>query len=99
MRRPVLVAACGLLLLLAGVAPARAGTVDAGALRAETSGSPWGLTFPGVDGMAVRRQAAGAGGGPTGTLGFRTAVGWFHGTRVTKEGRDGGAWTGTLATN
>src|SRR3954465_7769797 len=84
---------------IAAAAPANAATVDGGALRAETTGSPWGLRFADPGGGDVLKQAPGTGSGPTGTLGFETAAGWFHATRVVSEARDGGAWTGRLATN
>ncbi len=73
-------------------------TVTAGSLRAAPQADPWGLRFAGADGGTVLEQAAGTGNGPTGTLGFSTASGWFHATRAVSERRDGDAYVARLAT-
>ena len=50
-------------------------------------------------GGTVLAEAPGAGSGPTGRLGFRTAAGWFHATRVIDGRRVGPAYEATLATS
>jgi alpha-glucosidase (family GH31 glycosyl hydrolase) len=89
-----------LIVLVALVAPAGAGAaeVDAGSLRARTSGDPWRLIFTDRGGRTVLAEAPGTGSGPTGTLGFRTAAGWSHATRVVEGRRVGRAYEATLAT-
>ncbi len=77
---------------------AAGGVVDAGALRAEINAFPWRLRFLDVRGSIVLSERRGAGVGPTGTLGFRTARGWFHATRVESSRRKGSAYTARLAT-
>jgi alpha-glucosidase (family GH31 glycosyl hydrolase) len=84
---------------LLGAAPASAAPeVDAGALRAEVGADPWHLELTDAEGDAVLSESASTAAGPAGTLGFRTATGWQHATRVvSSESRQGG-FTATLAT-
>lgn len=74
-------------------------TVSAGPLTATVTTDPWSLTFSGARGRTVLAEATGTGIGATGTVGFQTAVGWFHATRVLDEARDGAAYTAHLATS
>jgi alpha-glucosidase (family GH31 glycosyl hydrolase) len=74
-------------------------TVSAGTLRAVISADPWHVAFTDAAGKPVLAEAPGTGLGPTGTLGFQTALGWFHATKVVSEARDGGAYTATVATS
>ncbi len=72
---------------------------SSGPLTARVDADPWHLDFAGPGGELVLGEAAGTGPSPTGTLGFRTNAGtWFHATRVIVSGRDGPAYTATLAT-
>jgi alpha-glucosidase (family GH31 glycosyl hydrolase) len=83
-----------------GLAPAApAAQVEAGPLQARTTDRPWSLVFTEPGGGTVLAEAPGAGSGPTGRLGFRTATGWFHATRVVEGRRAGRAYEATLATN
>ena len=84
--------------LLLAPATAAAQTADAGSLRAHVGTDPWHLTFTSAEGTPVLSEAAGTGGGPVGTLGFRTAVGWQRATRVLTSQQQGGVWTGELET-
>jgi len=68
-------------------------TVDAGALRATIATDPWRITFTDADGRAVLAEATDLGPGPSGPIGFRTATGWVHATRVVDMHRDGPALT------
>jgi alpha-glucosidase (family GH31 glycosyl hydrolase) len=72
-------------------------TVTAGALSAKVTADPWNVAFTDAAGKLVLAEAPGTGTGPSGTLGFQTAVGWFHATKVIDERRDGAAYTATLA--
>jgi hypothetical protein len=48
----------------------------------------------------VLSESPGTGGGPTGRLGFETALGWFHATRaVTSRTAGATAYDATLETN
>jgi alpha-glucosidase (family GH31 glycosyl hydrolase) len=74
-------------------------TVTAGELRAAIGADPWHVAFTDAAGKPVLAEAPGTGLGPTGTLGFQTALGWFHATKVITEARDGAAYTATVATS
>ncbi len=93
---------CGALLLaitgLLGPANASAATIDAGALRATVDADPWRLVFNGPPPQLPLQEFAGTGAGPVGTLGFRTAAGWFRATRVSDSQLDGDAYVATLQT-
>jgi hypothetical protein len=71
--------------------------VDSGSLRAAIASSPWHLDFV-QDGGPTLSESRATGGGPTGTLGFRTAIGWSHATAVGSEGFDGDAYVAELET-
>ena len=71
--------------------PAAAATVDAGSLRADVGRGSWSLRLTDSGGRPILSQAPG-------TLGFRTAAGWFRATRVLDSRRRHGVWEGTLAT-
>jgi len=77
------------------VAPqaAAAAQVDAGSIRARTTQSPWSLAFLARSGHTVLDEA------PSRTLGFRTAAGSFHATRVVASRRRGSRWEAVLATS
>jgi alpha-glucosidase (family GH31 glycosyl hydrolase) len=78
-------------------APAGAETLASGTLRAETSADPWHLAFHDARGALLSEHAA-TGNAAAGTLGFRTALGWAHATRVISSTRDGEALVLELAT-
>jgi alpha-glucosidase (family GH31 glycosyl hydrolase) len=87
-----------LLILLAPAAETRAARgaqVSAGALLARTTDDPWAVVFLDRSGHTVLAQAA----GPGSRLGFRTAAGRFHATRVVARRTRGRAYTATLATS
>ena len=65
--------------------------MDAGSLRAEVGRGSWSLRLTDSGGRPILSQAPG-------TLGFRTAAGWFRATRVLDSRRRHGVWEGTLAT-
>src|SRR5689334_3081301 len=94
MRIIVLVLAC-----LLPASAAAAAEIASGPLTATTTGEPWKLAFTDAGGKPVLTQAPGTGSGPTGTLGFQTALGWFHATKVTSEKQEGSAYSATLATS
>ena len=71
---------------------------DAGALGADVRADPWGLTLTDRDGEAVLAEHPGTGPGAAGTVGFRTAAGWSHATRVVSSRTEGGAYVAELAT-
>jgi alpha-glucosidase (family GH31 glycosyl hydrolase) len=84
-----------LLLALATALGAPAADAHEQGLRVRIDRNPWHISFVDGRGHEVLSEARGTGPGPTGTLGFRTASGWFHATRVLR-------WSGshgTLATN
>jgi alpha-glucosidase (family GH31 glycosyl hydrolase) len=85
------------LFLLAGP-PAALAQVSSGPLRAETGADPWNLRLTDSSGATVLEQHPGLGTGPTGTLGFRTAGGWFHATRVASGGQQGSSYVAELET-
>ena len=83
---------------LAWAPGASAATIDAGSLRAQTEADPWHLAFTDAGGRLVLNERAATGAGPSGTLGFRTALGWWHATRVQEEEVRDGAYEAVLAT-
>lgn len=74
------------------------GDVSSGQLHAGVEPDPWHLTITDGSGHAVLSENRGLGTGPTGTLGFSTATGWFHATRVISGGMQGGAYVAQLET-
>ena len=87
------------LLLLASAADASAAVVaDAGAIRAEVGERSWSLAFSDRRGRRILAQHPGTAAEPTGTLGFRSAAGWQHATRVVSSRRAGGGYVADLGT-
>ncbi len=79
--------------------PAEArGDVASGPLRAAVTADPWHLSLAYPSGRSVLEENAGFGSGPTGTLGFSTAAGWSHATRVASAGMEGAAYVAQLET-
>ena len=98
-RRLLITTAAALSGLAAALAaPASAQVSAGGALRAEISADPWHLRVADSAGATVLDENAGLGLGPSGTLGFSTAAGWFHATRVVSGGPSGGAYEADLET-
>jgi sulfoquinovosidase len=81
------------------IAPAAADAdVASGPLRASVTADPWHLSITDGSGGLVLSENRGLGNGPSGTLGFRTALGWFHTTRVASGGMQGGSYVAELDT-
>ena len=97
--RGVWFSAASALALLALIASPAFADVSSGQLHATVQGDPWHLTIADGSGHSVLSENRGLGDGPTGTLGFRTAAGWFHATRVLDSRGVTGSGTATLATN
>jgi alpha-glucosidase (family GH31 glycosyl hydrolase) len=72
--------------------------VTAGQLRASAQADPWRLSVTDAAGQTVLSENSGLGNGPTGTLGFSTALGWFHATRVASGGMQGTFYVAQLET-
>jgi len=72
--------------------------VDAGAITAEVTEDPWRLELESPNGNTVLAEHPGTGQGPSGTLGFRTALGWSHATRVASADVNRGVFTAELET-
>ncbi len=90
--------------VLGALAPAQAAddpapVVVAGSLRVLVQEDPWQLDLVDAGGRSVLSEATGRGLGPDGALGFRTAAGWQHATRVESSKRQGGAYEAVLATS
>ena len=71
---------------------------DAGALRADVKEDPWHLDLIDRRGRSVLEEHPGTGTGPTGALGFKTALGWQRATRVESSSVSGNGYSATLAT-
>ena len=80
------------------LAPQASAQVSSGPLRANVAPDPWRVTLTDAAGATVLSEHPGLGVGPSGTLGFRTAAGWFHATRVASGGQVGGAFEADLET-
>jgi alpha-glucosidase (family GH31 glycosyl hydrolase) len=81
-------------------APAHAAetAVDAGSLTVTIERDPWRLEFRDRAGDPVLREHGGRSLGPIGSLGFRTAAGWYRATQVIAARREGGAYEAELRT-
>jgi hypothetical protein len=79
-------------------AGASADSVMSGRLGAELTPAPWSLDFSDRERGSILRERAETGLGPTGTLGFRTPLGWFHATEASALERDGKALVATVET-
>ena len=95
--RPAVALAAAALCLAFGPSAAPA-QVSSSPIRAEIAPDPWGLRLADPSGASVLKQHAGLGGGPTGTLGFSTALGWSHATRVVSGGQQGASYIAELET-
>ena len=94
-------AAAGLAAVAALAAPAAAAAkpeVDAGALRAEVAAGPWHLELTDDRGRPVLSESRSNDPSAPGALGFRTAAGWTHATRVIDSSRSKRSFLATLAT-
>src|SRR3954464_15914481 len=74
-------------LLLRPASPDPGPDVRSGSRAAKVTADPWHISFTDAHGNPVLDEATGTGTGPTGTVGFQTAVGWFHATKVLDEKR------------
>ncbi|HEX6115546.1 MAG TPA: TIM-barrel domain-containing protein [Solirubrobacterales bacterium] len=83
---------------LAPSAAAAERAADAGSLVADVDADPWRLALSDAEGTPVLLEHPGTGAGAAGTIGFRTAAGWAHATRVVSSRRDGDAYFAELAT-
>ena len=72
--------------------------VSSGPLEAAVSSDPWLLELTDREGNLVLSEHPGTGSAPSGTLGFRTATGWSHATRVTESLLEDGIFTAQLET-
>ena len=94
-----LVVACAALALsFSPRAEAAKGVADTGPLQAEVEVDPWRLELRGGRGEPVLSEHPGLGSSAAGTVGFRTASGWSHATRVLADRFDGDAYVAELAT-
>jgi alpha-glucosidase (family GH31 glycosyl hydrolase) len=85
---------------VAVAAPARAAKVaDAGGLQARVKANPWALTLADAAGHPILAERAGADESAVGRLGFRTALGWEHVTRVIEGKPTGKGGLAQLATS
>jgi alpha-glucosidase (family GH31 glycosyl hydrolase) len=76
--------------------------VSSGSLAASVEADPWRLSFLARSGgreTLALAESRSRDSGPTGALGFRTALGWRRTTRVVESRRDGTALVALLATN
>jgi alpha-glucosidase (family GH31 glycosyl hydrolase) len=96
--RGLCVSASLALVALALLVPPAWGEVSSGSLHATVTADPWHLAITDASGHTVLAENGGLGAGPTGTLGFSTATGWFHTTRVTSGGMQGDAYVAQLET-
>ena len=72
--------------------------MNAGALRAVVEREPWSLRLVDPRGRTVLAELSDTGAAPSGTVGFRTAAGWQHATRVQSSERVGGRYRAVLET-
>jgi alpha-glucosidase (family GH31 glycosyl hydrolase) len=97
-RGSLLAAGVALATTLLAVTSSASAEVVSGSLHASTDADPWHLSIRDASGRSVLSENRGVGTGPTGTLGFSTALGWSHATRVSSGGMEGGAYVAQLET-
>ena len=73
----------------AGAARTKPLEVDAGSLRARVIADPWQIVFEDATRAQVLREATGSSPALPGAVGFRTATGWVHATRLASTKRRG----------
>jgi alpha-glucosidase len=71
---------------------------DTGPLYAEVEADPWGLQLRDGGGDLVLAEHPGRGPSAAGTVGFRTASGWQHATRILSSRTEGDVYVAELAT-
>ena len=86
--------ACAALAATAHAVP----VVSSGPLTARVQADPWRLELTDRRGETVLAEHPGTGSGPSGTLGFRSASGWQHATRVLSSSSAGRRFRAQLAT-
>ena len=89
----------GLAVATSAQAAVKSATVNAGALRATVSPSPWSLSFSDSRGKPVLVTRSGSKNSADGTFGFRVGGRWYHATKATSIVRSGSAVKVALATN
>lgn len=94
----MIIAAAVLASLLAAGSAAAAEQVGAGRLSATVDAAPWGIEVSDAKRGRLLSELGSAGSGPSGSLGFRTASGWFHATRAISLQRRGQGLSGVLET-
>ncbi len=72
--------------------------VRSGQLQARVTDDPWRLELTKPGGGRVLAEHPATGSGPSGTLGFRTALGWSHATRVISSETSGRVFSAELET-
>ena len=85
-------------LSLSSPAQAARPAVSAGPIEARVSEDPWRLELTDPDGKRILAEHPGTGSGPSGTLGFRTTLGWSHATAVESASTENGTYRAELAT-
>jgi alpha-D-xyloside xylohydrolase len=88
MHRRVLLASLLAVTACAASAPAAPLDVHAGRLAVEVASAPWRLVFRDLREGVLLAEATDPGPAPAGPIGFRTADGWAHATRVLASERD-----------
>jgi len=83
---------------LAAPAPA-AERVESGRLSAVVGSDPWHLALSESGRGEILAEDPSLGSTSTGRLGYETATGWYHATRILAQHREGAALLATLATN
>jgi alpha-glucosidase (family GH31 glycosyl hydrolase) len=97
-RRHLLAAGFAVAITLLPAPSGASGQVSSGSVRASVESDPWHLSITDASGGFLLSENRGLDSGPTGTLGFRTGLGWFHATRVASGGTQGGAFRAQLET-
>ncbi len=82
----------------ASQAEAASEKVTAGSLRLTVEADPWRVELTDTADGEVLRESLGRGTGPSGSLGFRTSLGWFHALRASSLSRDGAAVVAVVET-
>lgn len=74
-----------MIVLPGGAAAQGQRVIGTGQLRAVVQSDPWRVVFTDDQGRPVLTEAPGTGGGPSGTVGFRSVAGWAHATKLVEQ--------------